>query len=115
MAPHAGAVSSPTCLGCTFQISAAEFPDRSHPGHAVALAHKDAVRTRLRDLAEAAGANRPEELADGLLLIMDGAFAATRMYGPDNPGRRAGDAARALMAAHAGTRSASSPSRRNAG
>ena len=106
--------SSPTCLGCTFQASAAEFPDRSHPGHAVALAHKDAVRTRLRDLAEAAGADRPEDLADALLLIMDGAFAATRMYGPDNPGRRAGDAARALIAAHTGARSASSPSRRRA-
>jgi AcrR family transcriptional regulator len=106
--------SSPTCLGCTFQVSAAEFPDRSHPAHVVALAHKDAVRTRLRDLAEAAGADRPDELADELLLIMDGAFAATRMYGPDNPGRRAGDAARALIAAHTGVRSVSSPSRRRA-
>ena len=106
--------SSPSCLGCTFQVSAAEFPDRSHPGHAVALAHKDAVRTRLRDLAEAAGADRPEDLADGLLLIMDGAFAATRMYGPDNPGRRAGDAARAVIVAHTGARSASGPSRRRA-
>ncbi len=108
-----GLASSPTCLGCTFQVSAAEFPDRSHPGHAVALAHKNAVRARLRDLADAAGADRPEDLADGLLLIMDGAFAATRMYGPDNPGRRAGGAARALIAAHTGARPASSPSRRS--
>ena len=106
--------SSPSCLGCTFQVSAAEFPDRSHPGHAVALAHKDAVRARMRDLAGAAGADRPEDLADALLLIMDGAFAATRMYGPDNPGRRAGDAARALLAADTGARFASSPSRRRA-
>lgn len=96
----AALASSPTCLGCTFQVSAAEFPDRSHPGHAVALAHKRAVRGRLRDLALGAGVDRPDELADSLLLLMDGAFAAARMYGPDNPGRRAGVAAEALIAAH---------------
>jgi AcrR family transcriptional regulator len=94
--------SSPTCLGCAFQVSAAEFPDRAHPGHVVAVAHKDAVRVRLRDLAEQAGADQSDALADGLLLVMDGAFAAARMYGPDNPGRGAGDAARALLAAHTG-------------
>lgn len=92
--------SSPTCHGCTFQVSAAEFPDRAHPGHAVAVAHKEAVRGRLRDLAERAGAERPDVLADGLLLVMDGAFAAARMHGPDNPGRGAGEAARALLAEH---------------
>jgi AcrR family transcriptional regulator len=94
-------VTSATCLGCTFQVSAAEFPDPSHPGHAVALAHKDAVRGRLRSLATAADASRPDELADGLFLLMDGAFAAVRMYGPDNPGAHVGGAARTLIAAHA--------------
>ena len=39
--------TSPVCLGCTFQVTAAEFPDPSHPGHTVALAHKHAVRERL--------------------------------------------------------------------
>jgi AcrR family transcriptional regulator len=93
-------VTSPTCLGCTFQMSAAEFPDPSHPGHAVALAHKDAVRGRLRSLATAADVSRPDELADGLLLLMDGAFAAVRMYGPDNPGAHVAAAARTLIGAH---------------
>ncbi|MGD9701149.1 MAG: TetR/AcrR family transcriptional regulator [Acidimicrobiia bacterium] len=92
--------TSPVCLGCTFQVTAAEFPDPAHPGHTVALDHKRAVRTRLRELAVAAEAIRPDELADGLLLLMDGAFAAARMYGPDNPGRQVAPAARALIAAH---------------
>lgn len=26
------------CLGCSFQMTAAEFPDRSHPGHDIAVA-----------------------------------------------------------------------------
>jgi AcrR family transcriptional regulator len=93
-------VSSPGCLGCTFQVTAAEFPEASHPGHAVALAHKQAVRGRLRELAMEAGARRPEELGDGLLLLMDGAFAAARMHGHDNPGGRVGAVARTLIAAH---------------
>ena len=96
--------TSPGCLGCTFQVTASEFPDRSHPGHAVALAHKQAVRARLRELADEAGARQPDELADGLLLLMDGAFASARMFGPDNPSRRVGSAARTLIDAHTTTR-----------
>lgn len=92
--------TSPICLGCSFQKAAAEFPERTHPGHHVAVAHKDAVRERLRQLARSAGASRPGELADALLLVMDGAFAAARVYGPDNPGRQAGTAARALINDH---------------
>jgi AcrR family transcriptional regulator len=110
----AALAGSPTCLGCTFQVSAAEFPDRFHPGHAVALAHKNAVRDRLRDLADAADADQPDHVADALLLVMDGAFAAARMYGPDNPGRRAGDAARAVIAAHTPPRATTRRSRRPA-
>lgn len=96
--------SSPGCLGCTFQVTASEFPDMSHPGHAVALAHKQGVHGRLRELANETGARQPDELADGLLLLMDGAFASTRMFGQDNPGRRVGSAARTLIDAHVKTR-----------
>jgi AcrR family transcriptional regulator len=92
--------TSAACLGCAFQVSAAEFPDRAHPGHATALAHKEAVRTRLRELAAAAGAAHPDALGDALLLVMDGAFAAARMYGPTSPAARAAGAARTLIDAH---------------
>jgi AcrR family transcriptional regulator len=92
--------TTPGCLGCTFQVTAAEFPEPSHPGHAVALAHKQAVRGRLRELAMEAGARRPDELADGLFLLMDGAFAAARMHGHDNPGGQVHAVARTLIAAH---------------
>ncbi|GEM_PF-3386119 len=33
--------TSPDCLGCTFQGTAAESPDRDHPGHRVALAPEE--------------------------------------------------------------------------
>lgn len=89
--------TSPECLGCTFQVTAAEFPDPTHPGHATAVAHKQAVRHRLRGLAADTGARDPDALGDSLLLLMDGAFAAARMYGPDNPAARVAGAARALI------------------
>jgi len=91
--------TSPTCYGCTFQHAAADFPSLDHPGHRVALAHKQAVLARLRALAEIAGAPDPDGLAAQLLLLMDGAFVATRMFGPDNHAAHVAQAAAALIAA----------------
>jgi len=89
--------TSPICLGCAFQGAAAEFPRASDAGHATALAHKEAVRARLRQLAADAGAADPGALGDALLVLMDGAFAAARMYGPDSPAAGVGAAARSLI------------------
>ena len=92
--------TSPECLGCTFQGTAAEFPDRDHPGHQVALAHKRRVQGRLAQLAGEAGLGDPDDLADQLLLLMDGAWVAARMYGPRNPARGLAATARTLIEAH---------------
>ena len=82
------------------QGSAAEFPDRGHSGHKVAISHKRAVRDRFTELATAAGLHNPDELADQLLLLVDGAWVAARMFGPDNPARSVTAAAENLIAAH---------------
>lgn len=91
---------SPSCLGCAFQATAAEFPDAGHPGHALSRAHKEEVLSRLTELAGEAGARRAEELAAELLLLMDGAFAAARMFGPQSPASAVGAAAATLVDAH---------------
>ena len=91
--------SSPECLGCAFVGASAEFPELEHPGHRVALEHKRAVVDRLRGLAEDAGARDPKALAEELLLVMDGAWSAARVFGRGSHGRRAAKAARALIAA----------------
>jgi len=96
--------TSPRCLGCTFQAAAAEFPELAHPGHQVALAHKRRVLERLGTLARAAHLRDPEELAAQLLLLMDGAWVAARMFGPDNHAGTVHAAAQALIAAHASPR-----------
>ena len=92
--------NDPQCLGCTFQGTAAEFPDPDHPGHRVALAHKQAVLARLGTLAQEADLRDPEALADQLLLLMDGAWVAARMFGPHNPSAQVAAAATALIEAH---------------
>lgn len=93
--------SSPNCLGCTFQGTAAEFPDRDHLGHRIAIDHKRRVRERFAGLGRAAGLSNPDRLADELLLLMDGGWVAARMFGPDNPARGSlTNAARAMIRTH---------------
>lgn len=92
--------TSPQCLGCSFQGAALEFPNREHPAHQVALAHKEMVRKRVQALAEQAGLRDAAALANQLLLLMDGAWIASRMYGPQNPAVDLGRAVRALVDVH---------------
>lgn len=91
--------SSPQCLGCAFMHAAAEFPDADHPGHAAALRYKTEVLARLQALTAAAGAAQPDGLAQDLMLVMDGAWAAARMFGPGNHAARSAATARVLIAA----------------
>lgn len=93
-------VTHPECFGCPFLNAATEYPEADHPGHQVALQHKQSVRERFRDLAREAGARDPQSLADQLMLVMDGAYMAARMFGPENPGAQAGAAAAMLIDGH---------------
>jgi AcrR family transcriptional regulator len=90
---------SPACYGCPFLNVATEYPDPTYPGHQVALTHKRAVLAQFRQLAEEAGARQPAALADGLHLLMDGAYIAARMFGasPNNPAANVRWAAQQLI------------------
>jgi AcrR family transcriptional regulator len=88
------------CLGCAFQAAAADFPDFEHLNHKAALAHKEQVVNRLTELAHDAGLLKPRQLAQQLLLLMDGAWASARMYGTRGPAREVAAAAQALVDAH---------------
>jgi len=96
----AALAQSARCLGCTFQMSAAEFPDRTHPAHKVAVGHKREVRRQFAALAREAGLRDPDVLADQLLMLMDGAWVAARMFDRGNPARHVPGAAEALLRAH---------------
>jgi hypothetical protein len=45
------------------------------------VAHKQEVRARFLQLAADGGATRPDELAGALVLLMDGAYMTSRMFG----------------------------------
>lgn len=90
-------VTTPACYGCPFLNVATEYPDAAYPGHQVAIAHKQSVRERFRQLAGEAGARQPEILADQLFLLMDGAYMAARMFGPENPAAHVAGAAQVLI------------------
>lgn len=77
--------TSPQCLGCAFQMGALEFPASDHPVRRAALAHKTALRDRLMAYAQRGGLHNSEQLADQLMLLIDGAWIAARMFGPHNP------------------------------
>jgi AcrR family transcriptional regulator len=107
--------TSPGCLGCGFLGTAAEFPDAAHPAHLKAMEHKQAVMARLAGLARAAGSEDPHGLAGQLMLLMDGAWAAARMFGPGSHASAAARAARAIIAASIGARMRSKPRGANSG
>ena len=92
-------VVSPACYGCPFLNAAAEYPDPDHPAHRVAVEHKRIVGDRFRQLVEAGQAPRPDETAAALVLLMDGAYMTSRMFGasPENPSAHLAAAARRLL------------------
>jgi AcrR family transcriptional regulator len=95
----AGLAGDAKCLGCTFTSAAAEFPDLDHPSHIAALQHKRQVMELLEQLATEAHARDPHGLAESLMLIMDGAWNAARMFGSGSHASRAAEAARVLISA----------------
>lgn len=62
--------------GCAFIRALSEYPEPDHPIHQAAWRHKQAVNALLRQIATAAGAKHPAELANALSLLVDGAILA---------------------------------------
>ncbi len=70
--------------GCAFANAAAEIPAPNHPARIVARQHKEGVKEHLTALAREAGFDEPDNLAERLLLLLEGATATAAM-------RRSGD------------------------
>jgi AcrR family transcriptional regulator len=79
--------------GCGLTNAAVEYPQPGHPARKVAEANKRALRKRLASLAAQMGATDPELLGDGLLLLIEGAFASGQLFGKGGPARALVEAA----------------------
>ncbi|MEU1628420.1 TetR/AcrR family transcriptional regulator [Streptomyces sp. NPDC020096] len=87
----------PTFRGCPMLNTHTEFPDPQHPANHVAVTHEQRVRHWMRDLAADACAPDPEQLADDLLLVLNGVYVTATVLGPQGPAQRTGELARRLI------------------
>ena len=81
LARAADELRRPGFRGCALGLAIAEFPDPEHPARKVADAHKREVRDFIRQICAEAGAAEPAKLGDGILLLMEGAFASVAYLG----------------------------------
>lgn len=83
--------------GCGLTNAVIEYPDHDHPAHQVAVESKQNLRARLREMCRSMGARDPDELADGLLLLIEGSYVSGQTFGEGGPARVLGAMARRLI------------------
>lgn len=83
--------------GCAFLNAAGELPDLDHPARAVVTAHKAGLRKELAALAARAGVDAPRELADELMLLLEGGYVTAAIRHGTGPLRQARKLARRLV------------------
>jgi AcrR family transcriptional regulator len=85
--------------GCPLSNAAIELHEDNHPAQKVSVDYKRKLHARLIELCRAAGA-KDDDLADGLLLLMEGSYMARVTLGPDGPVRAVARSGRALIRLH---------------
>ncbi|WP_254678734.1 TetR/AcrR family transcriptional regulator [Arthrobacter sp. 24S4-2] len=93
----AGDTAAPSYRGCPMLNTSTEFPEGRHPAHLVAIEHKKQVRGWFRSLAVNADAQDPGQLADELLIVLNGAYATAAVLDGATYGKRALRLARLLI------------------
>jgi AcrR family transcriptional regulator len=92
-------IAEPKYRGCPFLNVATEFPTPDHPARAVAARHKNELRRRLFALTKRIGIHNPAELADELVLVIDGAYVNGQLIRQKGPARSLIAASLALVSA----------------
>lgn len=78
-------LSCPDFRGCPMSNVAVELAEPGHPGRAVVEDCKTEMRATLVQLAKDLPVSNPEGLADGLLLVIEGAIATHHVFGSQGP------------------------------
>ena len=90
----------PDFHGCMFANAAAEYQEPGNPIIAAAADHKHHNYQYIHDLAVAAGATRPKQLAAQLVLLIEGATSITQIDREAPAARQAKNAARIILDSH---------------
>lgn len=93
-------LACPDFRGCIMSNVAVELPEPGHPGRAVVEDCKTATRATLVQLTKDLKAPDPEAMADGLLLIIEGAIATHHVFGSQGPAHSMLATCDALIQAH---------------
>lgn len=86
--------------GCALVNAAVELPEADHPARRVIEEYKNAQRTWLIRVCEAAGLAEPEMLADELFLLIEGARVTAQSLGRAGLDARLVRMGEAMIAAH---------------
>jgi AcrR family transcriptional regulator len=89
----------PDYRGCGLSNAALEYPAHDNPARLVAEDHKRRLRLRLTEMAKGMKAKRPEVLADGLLLLIEGIFVTGQLFGDRGPAMHAAEIAEMMIEA----------------
>ena len=89
----------PDYRGCGLSNAALEYPAPDHPARLVSEDHKRRLRARLTEMAKGMGAKRPQALADGLLLLIEGVFVTGQLFGDRGPAMHAAEMAETMIEA----------------
>ena len=92
----------PDYRGCGLSNAALEYPAPNNPARRVAEDHKRRLRVRLIEMAKGMGASKPEALADGLLLLIEGVFVTGQLFGAGGPATHAVEIAEMMIEASRG-------------
>ncbi|WP_166362559.1 TetR/AcrR family transcriptional regulator [Pseudomonas akapageensis] len=83
--------------GCAFINAAGEIGDPHDPVRVVAKLHKEKLLAYVRELCEAYGAEQPENLAQQLMILIEGAITVALVSGDTDSATRAQVLARLLL------------------
>jgi AcrR family transcriptional regulator len=91
--------SGSSFIGCPYVSTRLDLPDDNHPAAPVVAAHKDGVRSELASLLTEIGVPDPEQRAQVVLMLLDGAVVHSVIRGNGDPLREARAALPALISA----------------
>ena len=92
--------SEPKYKGCIFMTACTDFPSPTDPVNAAARKHFTHTKKELANLARAAGLHNPNQLADQLEVLLQGALITRLTTGNDNAAKSAQEIAEQLIKAH---------------
>ena len=92
--------SSKTDQGCPVVNVAVELRETDHPARRVIEEFKTKQRERLLQLCRETGLREPEQFADELFLLLEGARISLQSVGPAGPGARFVSMIESLIAEH---------------